>query len=217
MREQQDAERDQPEVIAQAETQPLAAYQRDHKHDRRRRSESARPPTLPARRRRPGNACAIQAKPQAKTTAAVEREIERRQARRGSAQVAPPWRRAARTRSAGAISICKPRRPPFTRTVGCASAARSMKAGSAFLLAERRNSADVIAGDPLGLGRRQHGGILFAPAPRPERFRLTSLSEGASTQTIVPPAFAIRVFSRRAGGMPSASAACMPMRAAFGS
>ena len=57
----------------------------------------------------------------------------------------------------------------------------------------------------------------FAPAAAASFFRLTSASDGTSTQTTAPPAFAISVFSSRAGSTPSASAACMPMRAAFGS
>ena len=57
----------------------------------------------------------------------------------------------------------------------------------------------------------------LAPAAAASFFRLTSWSDGTSTQTVALPAFAIRVFSSRAGATPSASAACMPMRAAFGS
>ena len=39
----------------------------------------------------------------------------------------------------------------------------------------------------------------FAPAAAASFFRLTSWSDGTSTQTVALPAFAIRVFSRRAG------------------
>ena len=84
-------------------------------------------------------------------------------ARRSSCvRVPQPWRRARASRSAGAISICRPRRPPLTMTVGCASAAASTNIVHALALAERRDAADVIAGDALGLGGRQHRGILRA-------------------------------------------------------
>src|SRR5437764_1357899 len=57
----------------------------------------------------------------------------------------------------------------------------------------------------------------FTPAAAASFFRLTSASDGTSTHTTAPPAFAISVLSNRAGSTPSASAACRPMRAAFGS
>src|ERR1043165_9718906 len=56
----------------------------------------------------------------------------------------------------------------------------------------------------------------FAHAAAASFFRLTSASDRTSTHTTAPPAFAIKVFSKRAGSTPSASAACMPMRATYG-
>ena len=64
------------------------------------------------------------------------------------------------------------------------------------------------------------GGIIaasLAPAAEASFFRLTSRSLAITTQTGCPPAFAISVFKSRCGETPSASAACMPMRSAFGS
>jgi Cys-tRNA(Pro)/Cys-tRNA(Cys) deacylase len=48
-------------------------------------------------------------------------------------------------------------------------------------------------------------------------FKLIVRSDGTKAQTISVPAFAIRVFSKRAGSTPRASAACIPTRSASGS
>jgi len=57
----------------------------------------------------------------------------------------------------------------------------------------------------------------LAPAAVASFFKLTSRSLAISTQITAPPALAISVFSSLDGETPSASAACMPIRSAFGS
>ena len=75
-----------------------------------------------------------------------------------SATVAP----STRTRVGGASSSCKPRRPPLQRMRGNSSADFSTKHRDALLLPERRDAADVIAGDALGIGRAEHRRALGA-------------------------------------------------------
>ena len=57
----------------------------------------------------------------------------------------------------------------------------------------------------------------FPPKALASFFIDTSLSEGTTTQTGLPSSSAISVFSTRDGCSPIASAACRPMRSAFGS
>jgi hypothetical protein len=64
---------------------------------------------------------------------------------------------AARTRSAGASSISRPRRPPLQKMVANRSAEESTTTGSRFALAQRGDATGHVAGRPLGRGHAGQG------------------------------------------------------------
>ena len=90
----------------------------------------------------------------------------RRRARRSNVISSAAVASSTRIKSAGASSICNPRRPPFTMIGRMRERGLLDEHARALLLAERRDAADMIAGDALGLGGRQHRGISCCRPPR---------------------------------------------------
>ena len=144
--------------------------------------------------------------------AAADDRLSRSQARPTRSTIAP----VIATRSAGAISRSRPRRPPETRTVAWSSAEASTHGRVRPLLPDRRDAARDVPGRPLGRGHLGHHRPAAAERAG-QRLEVEPARDRHDRHDQPAVQGASSVLNTRAGSTPSAAAASSPYDAARGS
>ena len=117
---------------------------------------------------------------------------------------------ARRTRSAGASSTWRPRRPADTNIDSSSSAAASTTTGSGWRAPSGLMPADDVACRPLRLGRAGHRRSPTVERHRPGASDRARSSTGTTARTSRPSTAAASVLCTRRGSTPSAAAASDP-------
>ena len=106
-----------------------------------------------ARGHRRGDAVGADAAQAHRVAAGRSQGQQRQAAHAASGRTIAP---AAFTASLGSSSICRPRCPPLRNTLACAERGFLDRDRHALLLPERADAADMVAGQPFGIGRPHH-------------------------------------------------------------